>query len=214
MDDGIARAKSGTDVADEGALRAIYPPVTGFAKIKTLTALDKHCRAFIARSPFLCLGTSRADGAADVSPRGDPPGFVKVLDDRTLALPDRPGNNLLDSLSNVVSNPQVGLLFFVPGVEETLRVNGVGRVSTEPGLLASMAVDGKLPRAALVIEVREAFLHCAKALKRGRLWGEDYKVARKELPTLGQMLVDQVKTTVTAGEADQRIDEAYRTKLY
>ena len=165
-------------------------------------------------SPFLCLGTSRPDGAADVSPRGDAPGFVHVVDDTTLLLPDRPGNNRLDSLSNVLANPNVGLLFFIPGFEETLRVNGTAEIVTDPALLADMAVNGKVPRSALKVTIAEAFLHCAKALKRSRLWSDDYRQDRKVMPGLGTIIVEQTKAALDPAEADRLVEDGYATKLY
>ncbi|HYM29972.1 MAG TPA: pyridoxamine 5'-phosphate oxidase family protein [Candidatus Cybelea sp.] len=201
-------------------LRGIYDEPTDRAKRKTLRRLDVHCRRFIALSPFLCLGTSSAAGS-DVSPRGDAPGFVQVLDDTTLAIPDRPGNNRLDSLSNVLENPAVGLLFLVPGVDEILRVNGTARVVTDGELLARCEVNGKRPASALVVEVREAFLHCGKAAIRSRLWKDDYKVARGTLPSLGRMVTEQIDGGLSAEEleakvkvADERIDDAYANRLY
>ena len=132
-------------------------------------------RAFIARSPFLCLGTSSAAGA-DVTPRGDAPGFVQVLDEHTLLLPDWPGNNRLDTLGNVLENPAVALLFFVPGMQETLRVNGRAEVSIDPALIARWDVGGRHPRSVLKVTVDEAFMHCGKALIRSRLWAPDAQI--------------------------------------
>ncbi|MEM8703276.1 MAG: MSMEG_1061 family FMN-dependent PPOX-type flavoprotein, partial [Pseudomonadota bacterium] len=126
-------------IKDEAALRDLFPPTHDLAAKKSLTTLDGHARDFIERSPFLCLGTQNADGKADVSPRGDPPGFVKVLDDKTLAIPDRPGNNRLDSLVNIISNPGVGLLFIIPGFDDTLRVNGNAAIVVDPELLEAMS---------------------------------------------------------------------------
>ncbi len=195
------------------SLRALYGNPGGLAARKTLDRLDKHCRTFIAHSPFLVLGTAGADRTADVSPRGDAPGFVAVLDDRTLLLPDRPGNRRIDSLTNVVENPEVALIFFVPGVSETLRVNGRATITRDAALLAPCAVQGKVPVSGLLIHVREAFLHCAKALIRSKLWDPAAQVERKALPTLGQMLADQIAGT-DAAQTDKRIDEAYKTALY
>lgn len=180
---------------------------------KTLPALDRHMRRFISLSPLLCLGTS-AEGGADVTPRGDSPGFVHVLDDRTLLIPDWPGNNRLDSFTNILSNPHVGLLFFVPGVDETLRVNGTAVLSVDPSLLARWNVAGRQPRAVLRVHVREAFLHCGKALLRAKLWRDDYKIDRAELPPYGQMLKDQTATTETADEIQAYVDRAYVEGLY
>ena len=146
-------------ITDEAALRALFGETHTLARLKCLDALDTHARAFVARSPFVCLSTQDAEGRADVSPRGDPPGFVAVLDERTLAIPDRPGNNRLDSLSNILANPSVGLLFLVPGFEETLRVNGRARLSRDPALLEPLAVAGRAPTLAILVAVDEVFLH-------------------------------------------------------
>ena len=194
-------------------LRDCYPPPLERSLRKSLTKLDAHMRHFISLSPFLCLGTSGA-GGADVSPRGDSPGFVHVLDDRTLLVPDWPGNNRLDSLTNMVANPDVGLLFFIPGVNETLRINGVGEITMEPVLLERWTVNGKHPRSALRVTVREAYLHCAKALMRSKLWDDDYRVKRTELPSYAQMLKDQGVTTQSVEELQASIDESYSTRLY
>jgi PPOX class probable FMN-dependent enzyme len=170
-------------------------------------------RHFISLSPFLCLGTS-GSGGADVTPRGDSPGFVHVLDDQTLLIPDWQGNNRLDSLTNVVANPDVGLLFLIPGVDETLRVNGSAAITMEPALLERWTANGKHPRSALRVTVREAYLHCAKALIRSKLWSDDYRIARAELPSYAQMLKDQGVTTQSVDELQAAIDESYATRLY
>ena len=194
-------------------LRDCYPQPLERSLRKSLPALDAHMRQFISRSPFLCLGTS-SSGGADVTPRGDSPGFVQVLDDRTLLIPDWPGNNRLDSLTNIVANPHVGLLFFIPGVNETLRINGTAELTTDPATVERWTVDGKHPRSAMRVTVREAYLHCAKALMRSKLWEDDYRVERAELPTYAQMLKDQGVTTQTVEELQEAIDESYRTRLY
>lgn len=198
----------------EAELRAIYGQPSELAQRKTLTRLDRHCQHFISQSPFLCLATAAADGTADVSPRGDAPGFVRILDEQTLLIPDRLGNNRLDSLLNLTKNPHIGLLFLIPGVDETLRVNGLGCVVTRAHWLEEMSVGGKTPRSAIVVQVREAFLQCAKALKRSRLWSDDYRVERSEVPTLGQMLFDQIGCDTPPAELDAAIEKAYREKLY
>jgi uncharacterized protein len=199
-------------VSSEAELREIYPPQSELVKRKAMPALDPHGRRFIELAPFACVATFRADGGADVSPKGDAPGFVSILDERTLFLPDRPGNNRLDSLSNVLSNPAVALIFLIPGVEETFRVQGKGRVVRDQAFLARFAVNGKVPRTGLMVEVEECFLHCSKALKRSRLWGDDYRVERKALPTLGEMIADQQGGDAVAFEA--LIQDSIRTRLY
>ncbi|MBL8217351.1 MAG: pyridoxamine 5'-phosphate oxidase family protein [Bryobacterales bacterium] len=197
----------------ETDLRACYPAVLERARLKVLTRLDKHCRRFIELSPFVCLGTSGEQGA-DVSPRGDRPGFVQVLDDQTLAMPDWPGNNRLDSLANIVSNPCIGLLFLIPGVDETLRINGTAEISTDPALVQRWQVEGKHPRSVLKITVAEAFLHCAKALIRSQLWQESAKVDRSVLPPYGHMMKDQIETAATADEIQRSVEDGYASKLY
>jgi PPOX class probable FMN-dependent enzyme len=204
----------------EEALRALMGRPMELAVRKALPALDKYCRAFIERSPFLTLGTADAQGRTDVSPRGDRPGFVLVLDDRRLFLPERPGNARYDSLTNILSNPRVGLLFFVPGYEDTLRVNGRARLLAEPALLARCAVNGKLPKLGIEVTVEEAYLHCAKALKRSQLWDPSTQRDRAELPTLGRMILEQTADAGSAPAAevvrnvDELIEENYRTTLY
>lgn len=205
--------KQSGSIDTEDALRECYAPPMERARLKSLRKLDEHCRRFIGLSPFVCIGTSSQDGA-DVAPRGDRPGFVRVLDDVTLAIPDWPGNNRLDSLTNVLSNPKVGLLFLIPGVDETLRVNGQAEITTDPDLLALWEVNGKQPKSVLRIFVAEAFLHCGKALIRSRLWHDDYRVNRSELPSYGRMLKDQIEVRDTAEEIEASVEQAYREKLY
>ena len=203
------------DVAEsQEELRALYGPPSEIAARKSLTRLDEHCRHFIERSPFVCLSSAGADGSADISPRGDAPGFVRLLDEQTLFIPDRLGNNRIDSLRNLVVNPHVGLLFLVPGIDETLRVHGLARVVLRSELLDECAVGGKTPRSGILVEVREAFLQCAKALKRSRLWSNDYRLMTEQMPTLGRMLTDQLCLTTPVSELDAMIDKAYREKLY
>jgi PPOX class probable FMN-dependent enzyme len=182
--------------------------------------LDRHSKAFIERSPFLCLGTSGADGKADVSPRGDPPGFVQVVDDSTLFIPDRPGNNRVDSMTNIAENPRVGLLFFIPGYEDTLRVNGTATIVRDQALLEAAAVNGRVPKIGIRVDVDEAFLHCAKALKRSRLWDPKSQQDRKEMPSLAQIVLEQVAepdsppSKKEIAEGDEFIKENYRTEMY
>ena len=205
-------------VQTEAALRALFPPVHTLAALKSFGFLDPHAREFIRRSPFLTIGTQNRDGKADVSPRGDPAGFVRVLDDRTLVIPDRPGNNRLDTLSNIVTNPNVGLLFMVPGFDDTLRINGTAQLSTDPDLLRSMAVNDRLPTVAIVVTVAEVFLHCAKAFRRSRLWDPAARQDRTEMPSLLKMILDQTTGAPTDPAEMQKIDDGleadYRTSMY
>jgi len=198
---------------DKDQLRQIYGKPLERARIKTLRQLDRHCRRFIELSPFVCVGTSGTSGA-DVTPRGDRPGFVHVLDDATLAIPDWPGNNRLDSLLNIVENPSVGLLFLIPGVDESLRVNGTANITVEDAVLQRWETNGKHPRSAMIVAVQEAFLHCGKALIRSKLWHDDYKIDRASLPSYGQMLKDQIEIADTATDIEASVAQAYREKLY
>ena len=190
-------------------LRSSYGEPSERAVRKSLDRLDRHCRRFIALSPFVILASAGADGRVDCSPRGDPAGFVAVLDDKTILLPDRRGNNRADSLTNVLENPHVGMLFLIPGVDETLRLNGRATVTTDPTCLEPLAVNGRVPRSGLVVEVEEVFLQCTKALVRSRLWADETRVDRKAvLPSFGQMLADHI------GEADgERVDREIRSRV-
>lgn len=178
-------------VADAAGLAALYPPPGERAVRKCIPRLDRHCRALIAASPFVVVGTC-GPGGADVSPRGDAPGFVRVLDDATLLIPDRPGNNRLDTMRNLLAAPQVGLLFFLPGMDEMLRVNGSAAVTCDAALLEPSAVNGRVPRTGLLVTVREAFLHCAKAVIRSRLWDPASHVDRSRFPTAGRIQAEQI----------------------
>jgi PPOX class probable FMN-dependent enzyme len=172
----------------EGRLRSILGEPSELVQSKVSDRLNDLTRQFVERSPFLCLATTPADGTCDVSPRGDPPGFVRILDERTLLLPDRPGNRLADSHRNVLENPQVALLFVIPGVTDTFRVNGRATIVADPELLEPCAVDGKVPKLALRIEVEEAYTHCSKAFLRSNLWDPAAYVDRDELPSPGELL--------------------------
>jgi hypothetical protein len=194
-------------------LYSVYKQPAERAVQKELPKLDRHCRNFIALSPFLVLSTDGGDGTADASPRGDAPGFVSVLDDNTLVIPDRPGNNRLDSLLNILRNPAVGMIFLVPGINETLRINGTATISTDPELMEAHAVDGKLPRSLLLVKVTSAYMHCAKALIRSKLWNPEAQVDRNAFPTLGQVLADQI-AGVDAEQSDAYLKIAYKENLY
>ena len=172
-------------------LRAHYPPAQGRALSKQLDHLDPHCIAFIGLSPFVVLATGGAGGQLDASPRGGAPGFVHVLDAHTLLLPDAKGNNRLDTFSNIAETGRAGLLFMIPGVDETLRVNGEASLCDDPALLAHFATERNPPRLVMRLRVAEAYLHCAKALMRARLWDSAAQVERCVLPTMGQMIAEQ-----------------------
>lgn len=202
-------------VTSPEALRALVGEPSELVIKKQLPALDHHCRAFIALSPFLLLGTASARGQCDVSPRGDAPGFVLVLDERTLVIPDRPGNRRIDSLQNIIDTGAAGLLFMIPDVGETLRVNGRACIVRDADLLARLEAQGKEPKLAIVVEVEEAYLQCAKALRRSQLWDAATWPERGAVPSLAQMILDQVPMPgVTVEELDDSFQESYRTRLY
>ncbi len=198
---------------DVEALRAHMGAISDLAVNKAFPTLDTHARHFLRLCPFLVLASADGQGQVDASPRGDPPGFVKVLDDRTLLIPDRPGNNRVDSFRNILANPAVGLVFFVPGIDETLRVSGTARLSTDADLLAASEVQGRVPKTGLVVEIGTVMFHCAKALRRSRLWDPAAQIDRSAFPTLGRIIADQI-AGFTVEVADARIERAYRERMY
>jgi uncharacterized protein len=179
---------------------------------KAIPEIDAHCARFIAASPFVLIGTANAAGKQDVSPKGDPAGFVRVLDAKTLLIPERLGNRRADTLCNLIENPAIGMLFLIPGVEDSLRVNGRAVVSSDPVLRAQCIEQNKTPALVTIVTVEEAFLHCAKCVKRSKLWGS---TARPDgIPTLAQALVDQTKPEMSVEELQAAIDQSYATKMY
>ncbi len=194
-------------------LRQKYKLPKGRAVEKVINRFEEHSRNFIAHSPFLIIGSVRNDGQGDVTPRGEEPGFVKIIDDITLAIPDRPGNNRLDTLINILERPGVGLIFFIPGVNETLRINGVAEIRDDDELRELFIVNERLPATVLLVKVNEIYLHCAKALMRSRLWDEDTKIERTQFPTMGQMISDQINAD-TAMESQEDMVERYKQMLY
>lgn len=179
---------------------------------KQLTRLDRHARAFIALSPFLVIASADAEGRCDATPRGDAPGFVAVLDEVTLLIPDRIGNRRVDTMMNVAGNPQLGLIFLVPGINETLRVNGRAAMTRDAALLAPLAAQGKPPLAGLLVTVEEVFFHCGKAMMRSGLWDPAKQVPRASFPSLGRILADQLAEDAERSEA--WIAESYSKRLY
>ena len=176
-----------TTIRDEEELRRLLGEPSDLVRAKVGDRLNELTRQFVDRSPFVLLATSAPDGTCDVSPRGDPPGFVRVLDEKTLLLPERPGNRLADSLRNILANPRVGLIFVVPGVGDTLRVNGRATLVTDDELLAPSAVDGKVPKLGILVHADEVFTHCSKAFLRSQLWDPERYVERSELPSSGEI---------------------------
>ncbi|MBL8905257.1 MAG: pyridoxamine 5'-phosphate oxidase family protein [Rhizobiales bacterium] len=185
---------------------------------KTIRKIDKYARIFIEHSPFLCIGTADAAGNADVSPRGDPMGFVRVIDEKTIIIPDRPGNNRADTMQNIIANPNVGILFLIPGIEDTLRVNGKAEIIDDPEALAPAAVNGKPPKLGIRVKVDEVFFHCAKAFRRSKLWDPAAQQDRAILPSLARIVMEQARDCEVeeeeAGKVEEEIQEAYRTNLY
>ena len=202
-------------VASVDELRALAGEPSEMALRKDIGRLDEHCKAFIARSPFVLVATADRGGRCDVSPKGDAPGFVLVVDDRHLLIPDRPGNKRFDGMRNLLENPGVGLLFLLPGSEETLRVNGRARIIRDPEWLAKLGAQGKVPQLALAVEVEEAYLHCAKCAIRSGLWEPTRWPGREGLAPPARIFRDHAQlNTLTVEELEQRLKESYSTNLY
>jgi hypothetical protein len=200
-------------IADVATLERLYGAPTGAAVEKEIDYLHPHYRTLIAASPFVVLATSGPDGL-DTSPRGDAAGFVIVEDEKTLLIPDRRGNNRIDSLRNIVSNPHVALLFLIPGVGETLRVNGRAMISTAPALLERFSVDGKLPRSVIVVRVDTVFFQCARAIFRSRLWDPAQHIERGSLPSLGTIVGDISQSRIDGKAYDRGLYERLKGALY
>ena len=203
-------------ITSEVELRDIIGTPTELVRAKLADRLNELTRQFIERSPFVCVATSDRDGGVDVSPRGDPPGFVRALDDTTLLLPERPGNRLADTLINLLSDPRIALLFLIPGVGDTFRVNGTAVITDDRDLLKASAVDGKAPRLGILISVREAYTQCAKALMRSDLWNPLNHIQRSDLPSHGEILKLLSLPELDIAEHDRARAERYarREGLY
>jgi uncharacterized protein len=175
-------------IASESDLRAVIGSPSELVAGKIADRLNHLIRQFVERSPFVCVATTRPDGGLDVSPRGDPPGFARILDERTLLLPERPGNRIADTLTNLLHDPRIGLLFLIPGVGDSLRVNGRAVIVDDPELLAESTVEGKVPRLGIVVSIEEAYTQCSKAIIRSDLWNPERHIDRSELPSSGEIL--------------------------
>ena len=203
-------------ITDEAGLRAVIgepiPLVTG----KIAPRLNELTRPFIERSPFVCVATASPDGGLDVSPRGDPAGFVRILDDRRLLLPDRPGNKIADTLTNLLADPRIALLFLIPGVGDSFRVNGTATIVDDPELLASCEVDGRVPKLGILVTVEEAYTQCSKALIRSDLWNPERHIDRSELPSGGEILKRLSDPTLDVNEYEKERAARYarREGLY
>lgn len=212
----MARVTTVTTITSEAELRDLIGKPTEMVKAKLADHLNHLTRQFVERSPFVCVATGRPDGGLDVSPRGDPPGFVRVLDDRTLLLPERPGNRLADTLVNLLSDPRIALLFLIPGVGDTFRVNGTAVLTDDQALLAPSLVQGKVPRLGILVSVREAYTQCAKALIRSDLWNPDNHIGREQLPSNGEILKSLSLPEIDVAEHDRARAQRYarREGLY
>ncbi|HJP72973.1 MAG TPA: pyridoxamine 5'-phosphate oxidase family protein [Pseudonocardiaceae bacterium] len=195
-------------------LRDLLGEASDNAKRKKITIIEEHARTIIEHSPLVLLATSAADGTCDVSPRGDPAGSVLILDEHTLVLAERPGNRLADSLTNLIDNPRAGLLFVVPGMNESLRVNGRVTLVSDAPFFERLVVRGKRPRLAIMLHVEDLYLHCAKAFVRSSLWDPATWPERTEIPTMGRMMKDQLALATSAEELDAYLDNSSATKLY
>ena len=200
-------------IRDEATLNALYGEVSAGAIAKEIDYIHPHYRAMIEASPFVVLGTS-GPGGLDCSPRGDPAGFVHVLDDKTLLIPDRRGNNRADSLRNIIHDPRVTLLFLIPGVGETLRVNGTAQISVDPALLERFPFRGTLPRSVIVVTADRVYFQCPKALVRSELWNPDKQIARNTLPSTGTIMADITAGKLGGERYDREYPERLRTTLY
>lgn len=202
-------------VSSRDQLRSLMGEAMQGALDKEITFLDPHARNFIEHSPLLLLATASADGRLDVSPKGDPAGFVKVLDEKTLVIPDRLGNRRLDGFENILENPRIGLLFLVPGRDETLRVNGKAMLIKDQRLLETMSWRGKVPSIATAVEAEQVYFHCGKAFIRSQLWNPESWGDPSEIASFGKILIDQVGITdTTEAELNCVIEDAYANKLY
>ena len=202
-------------IESEADLRALLgEPIHELLLAKSVSILTDPLVRYIEQSPFACLATHGADGSCDLSPRGDPPGFVQVLDEKTLILPERPGNKRLDSVVNIINQPKLSVLFLIPGVLETVRVNGTGIITTDPDLLARFPINGKLPQIAIVVTVEEAFGHCSKAFRRSKLWESDY-LPKGGVPTLHEMMSSHLNLdTQTSEMLEAGIEDDAKNNMY
>ncbi len=201
-------------ISSKEALREQYGEPLPMAVAVTKTHLDKHHQHFIRHSPFVCIASTTSDGYPNVSPKGDRPGFVHIRDDKTLIIPDRPGNNKVETFENVMDNPKVALVFFIPGVKESVRVHGTAELVHDAAILELGKVGQKLPPAALVVHVTKAYLHCGKALIRSKLWEPDSQVAAGVIPPFSQVIKEQANVPMPVEKIQEAIDHTYQDELY
>jgi hypothetical protein len=196
-------------IANETELREILGSPTQLVAAKIADRLNPLTRQFIERSPFVCVATASPDGGLDVSPRGDPAGFVRILDDRTLLLPDRPGNRIADTLTNLLVDPRIALLFIIPGIDDTFRVNGRAQIVDDAELLAESVVEGKMPKLGILVSVDEAYTQCPKAFIRSELWNAERHVDRGELPSSGAIMKAVADPDLDPAEYDRERADRY-----
>jgi PPOX class probable FMN-dependent enzyme len=194
-------------------LQTIYGEKVPASVVKEIDYVCGAYRKLIEAAPFLAVATSGPEGL-DCSPKGDPAGFVRILDEKTLAIPDRPGNNRIDGFRNIIRDPRIALLFLIPGVGETLRVNGRASISIDPELMQSFAVNGKLPRCVLIIHIETIYFHCAKAIVRSKLWDESTKIDRKSLPSTGSIIAELSEGKLGGEKYDREAPERIKAQLY
>ena len=194
-------------------LQSLYGERMPASVIKEIDHINAHYRALIEAAPFVAIATCGPEGL-DCSPKGDPAGFSRILDDKTLAIPDRPGNNRIDGFRNIVRDPRIALLFLIPGVGETLRVNGRASISVDPDLMTSFAINGTLPRCVLIVHVESAYFHCSKAIVRSKLWDEATKIDRKSLPSTGSIVAELSKGKLGGEAYDREMPERIKAQLY
>jgi PPOX class probable FMN-dependent enzyme len=202
-----------TKIENIEQLRKYYRPAQERALAKQLSRLELHSRRFIELSPFIAISSCGADGRMDVSPRGEKPGFVHVLDETTIAIPDRPGNNRLDTLENLVSNSAIGLIFMVPGINEVMRLNGVAEIRTDEFLLEKFRVNNRPPATVILVQVEEVYMHCAKAITRSRLWDIAAQVERSVLPTMSEIIRNQIGSDISF-ESQVEMERRHKKQLY
>ena len=194
-------------------LESLYGEKNPNSIVKEIDHINDSYRKLIEAAPFVALATGGPEGL-DCSPKGDAPGFVHVLDEKTLAIPDRPGNNRLDGFRNIVRDPRIALLFLIPGIGETLRVNGRASISIDPQLMQSFIVNGKLPRSVLIVHVETIYFHCSKAIVRSKLWSEESKIDRKSLPSTGTILAELSQGKLGGEKYDREAPEKIKAQLY
>ncbi len=201
-------------IDNKDSLENHFDTPLGIVEAVIFESLDKYHRMFIERSPFLCIATSDENGQPTISPKGDAPGFIKIIDNKTLIIPDRIGNNKVESFHNIIENPKVGLFFMVPGIIETLRISGVARIITDHEKLQFAQVSKNPVKTGLVISINQCYFHCGKAVIRSKLWKEEHKIERKDFPSFGKILNEQAKLNETDEASDIRLNEHYKNELY